>query len=35
MPKGAGLRFVDNKELVYHVLNYAVKCCVHLNEVSC
>ena len=35
MPKGAGLRFVDNKVLVYHVLNNAVKCRVRLNEVSC
>ena len=35
MPKGAGLRFVDNKVLVYHVLNYVVKRHVCLNEVSC
>ena len=34
MPKGVGLRFVDNKVLVYHALNYAVKRRVRLNEVS-
>ena len=35
MPKGAGLRFVDNKVLVYHMLNYAVKRRVRFNELSC
>ena len=36
MPKGAGLRFFVNMQmLVYHVLNYAIKRRVRLNEVSC
>ena len=35
MPKGAGLGFVVTKMLVYHVLNYAIKRRVRLNEVSC
>ena len=35
MPKGTGLKFVDNKVLVYHVLNYAVKRRMRLNELSC